>query len=359
MPPQVTVGLPVYNGERHLEGAIRSILAQSYSDFELVISDNASTDATGVICKDYALLDERIRYHRQDVNVGCRGNFHIVFGLGSGGRYFKWAGHDDRIEREYLARCVAHLEAHPEDVLCQTLLTLIDGEGNPLPDAPVPSTFDDPTPHARLRSLFEGPKTYQTLFGVWRHDALARSHLFGPWYASDRALLIEMSLFGGFAQVPEPLYVSCDHEERGDYVDDRLDWYAPERAGEPEAGYWHHLWWVTRSLATTPMSGAERLRCLAELGRRASGKTGEWLPILAREAAEVAASRARTHHTGTAETADTLDTAGAPAGSGATRDDVEDNGHVALEPGSPEATAAAATARAVPVTPPTGGAHAA
>jgi glycosyltransferase involved in cell wall biosynthesis len=302
MPPEVTVGLPVYNGEPHLEGAIRSVLAQTFTDFELVISDNASTDASGVICKDYARMDERIRYHRQDVNVGCRGNFHIVFGLGSGGRYFKWAGHDDEVEPTYLSRCVRHLDTHPGDVLCQTLLRTVDGDGRPVAGPPVPSAFEDASPHARLRALFEGPKTYQTLFGLWRRDALARSHLLGPWYASDRALLIEMSLYGGFGQVPEALYVSRDHDGRGDYVQDRLEWYVPERASEPEAGYWHHLWWVSRSLATTPMAPAERLRCAGEVVRRASGKTGEWLPILAGEAAESIASRARrlsrSRHTG-------------------------------------------------------------
>lgn len=304
MPPEVTLALPVYNGERHLEDTIRSILGQTLTDFQLVISDNASTDGTGVICKDYAELDERVTYHRQDTNLGCRGNFHAVFDLGAGTRYFKWAGHDDLIEPEYLARCVGHLDSHPGDVLCQSLVRLIDGEGREVPDAPVPSAFGGATPHERLRAFFEGPKTYQTLFGVIRRDALARTRLLGPWFASDRALLVELSLHGGFGQVPEVLFVSRDHEGRGDYVsdDDRLAWYSPERAGQAEAGYWHHMAWVTRTLATTPMPPAERVKCIGELGRRASGKVGEWAPILAREAREsigarVRAARAARHHT--------------------------------------------------------------
>ncbi len=295
MPPKVTIGLPVYNGEPHLEAALRSILRQDFSDFELVISDNASTDATGVICKDYALLDERIRYHLQPTNLGCRLNFHATFGLGSGAEYFKWAGHDDQIEPAYLSRCVSHLDSHPDDVLVQTRVRLIDGDDNEADDAPVPMTFDGATPHERLRALFGQPKTYQTIFGVHRRSVLSQSHLLGPWYAADRALLIELSLYGGFALLDEPLFISRDHEGRGDYADDVVDWYSPERAGTAEAGYWHHLWWVSRSLATTPMPPAERARCFGELGKRASGKVGEWMPILAREASTVATSRARAH----------------------------------------------------------------
>lgn len=290
MPPKVTVGLPVYNGERHLEAAIRSILAQTFTDLELVISDNASTDATGEICRDYALLDERIRYHRQDVNVGCRGNFHVVFGLGAGGEYFKWAGHDDQIEPTYLARCVAHLDAHPDDVLCTSRIRLIDGQDRELPGAPEPATFHDPAPHLRMRALFAVPATYQTIFGVIRRSTLAATRLLGPWFASDRALQIELSLHGGFGLVPDRLFVSREHEGRGDYVDDPVEWYAPERAGSPETGYWHHLWWVSRALATVPMSRVERALCTAELARRASGKASVWLPTLAREAAATAGS---------------------------------------------------------------------
>jgi glycosyltransferase involved in cell wall biosynthesis len=283
----------VYNGERHLEATIRSILGQTLTDLELVITDNASTDATHEICRDYALLDGRVRYHRQDVNVGCRGNFHLAFALGASGEYFKWAGHDDQVEPTYLARCVAHLDAHPGDVLCTSRVRMVDGDDRPVDRFPEPASFHDPSPHLRMRALFAVPATYQTIFGVIRRSTLAATHLFGPWYASDRALQIELSLQGGFGLVPDRLFVSRDHEGRGDYVDDKVAWYTPERAGSPEAGYWHHLWWVSRALATAPLSPADRALCTAELTRRASGKAGVWLPVLARQAAATATSRAR------------------------------------------------------------------
>src|SRR5690348_17890875 len=87
---KVAIGMPVWNGEKFVSEAIESILGQTYGDFELVISDNASTDATAEICRGYAKQDTRIRYFRQTKNIGAGPNHHEVFRL-SAGRYFKWA----------------------------------------------------------------------------------------------------------------------------------------------------------------------------------------------------------------------------------------------------------------------------
>ena len=103
--PRVTIGLPVYNGEDFLESALDTLLAQTYTDFELVIADNASTDRTGEICRR-AARDARVRYHRNDENVGAMRNFNRVFELARG-EYFMWAAHDDAHEPDYLRRCVS------------------------------------------------------------------------------------------------------------------------------------------------------------------------------------------------------------------------------------------------------------
>jgi glycosyltransferase involved in cell wall biosynthesis len=78
MQPTVSFGVPVYNGHRHLRETLDSLLAQTYSDFELIISDNASTDATPDICQEYASRDSRIQYHRQTENVGAPENWNFV-----------------------------------------------------------------------------------------------------------------------------------------------------------------------------------------------------------------------------------------------------------------------------------------
>jgi glycosyltransferase involved in cell wall biosynthesis len=87
--PRVSIGLPVFNGEKYLAEALDSILSQTYRDFKLIISDNASTDRTEQICREYAAKDRRIRYYRNEKNIGAPKNFNRVFELSSG-KYFRW-----------------------------------------------------------------------------------------------------------------------------------------------------------------------------------------------------------------------------------------------------------------------------
>lgn len=106
--PRVSIGLPVYNGAASLARALDALLGQSYRDFELVISDNASTDATARICADYALRDPRVRYLRQPLNIGAWCNFgHVV--TQAQGEFFMWAAHDDSWSVNWLATLVPAL----------------------------------------------------------------------------------------------------------------------------------------------------------------------------------------------------------------------------------------------------------
>src|SRR5437867_8743488 len=127
--PRVNIGMPVYNGERFLEEAIDSMLNQSFKDFELIISDNASTDRTQEICRAYLARDRRIRYFQNQTNLGATANFNRVFELSSG-EYFKLANADDLSAPDLLAKCVAVLDAHPEVVLCYPKTTIIDENGD-------------------------------------------------------------------------------------------------------------------------------------------------------------------------------------------------------------------------------------
>src|SRR5688572_7662493 len=115
--PKVSIGLPVYNGENYLSQALDSLLGQTYSDFELIISDNGSTDRTQEICRAYAIKDRRVRYFRSATNRGAAWNFNNVFALSSG-KYFKWAAHDDICAPEFLERCLEVLECDPGIVVC-------------------------------------------------------------------------------------------------------------------------------------------------------------------------------------------------------------------------------------------------
>lgn len=113
--PIVSIGLPVYNGERTVGGAIAAILSQSFADFELIVSDNASTDGTENICRAYAVSDRRVRYIRQSRNLGAAENFKFVLGQARG-RYYMWAAGDDLRTVDFLAENVRILETHPEFV---------------------------------------------------------------------------------------------------------------------------------------------------------------------------------------------------------------------------------------------------
>ena len=139
--PPVTIGLPVYNGQDHVRAAVESILAQTYTDLELLVCDNASTDATGDIIAELAAQDARIRYHRNPKNIGLIGNFNLAYRL-SRSPYFKWAAVDDLCAPTLLEKCVAVLDADPGVVLCHSRTDIIGANGSVL----------YPHPHDGLRT---------------------------------------------------------------------------------------------------------------------------------------------------------------------------------------------------------------
>jgi len=112
----VTIGLPVFNGEAFLRRAVDSILAQTYADFELLISDNCSTDGTAGICQSHLLAHQRVRYLRQPENIGAAKNYNKLVALSSS-KYFKWAAHDDVMAPRFLEECLRALEQDPGVVL--------------------------------------------------------------------------------------------------------------------------------------------------------------------------------------------------------------------------------------------------
>jgi glycosyltransferase involved in cell wall biosynthesis len=127
--PLITVGLPVYNGAPTIGATIESVLAQTVTDFELIISDNASTDSTAAICEEYASRDKRIRLIRNPKNIGGADNYNQLVGMATG-RYFNWIPADDVILPRFLDACIAALEANPKAALAYTRAAMIDAEGN-------------------------------------------------------------------------------------------------------------------------------------------------------------------------------------------------------------------------------------
>ena len=126
--PRLTIGLPVYNGEKYVAESLEALLGQSFTDFELIISDNASTDSTGDICRRYEKQDSRVRYFRQPQNIGLAPNCNFVVGQARGELY-KWASNDDLYARDLLESCVDALDKYPEVVLAHSWTAKVDGSG--------------------------------------------------------------------------------------------------------------------------------------------------------------------------------------------------------------------------------------
>ncbi|MEC4684612.1 MAG: glycosyltransferase [Nitrospirota bacterium] len=202
----VSIGMPVYNGERFIRKALDSLLDQDYENFELIISDNASTDATEEICLDYVSIDTRIRYYRNEYNLGSVENFNRVFDLSSG-KYFMWAGGHDGWAPTFISSCVVDLENDPQAVLCYSQTIYMDLEDNPLyimPDR-IDTRFLESAAE-RLKYVLQKLYWCNMIYGVIRSDVLRQTGLFRNVIGPDTVLIAELSLAGTFIQVAEPLY---------------------------------------------------------------------------------------------------------------------------------------------------------
>jgi len=222
--PLVSIGLPVYNAERYIEQAVDSILAQTFTDFELIISDNASTDRTEEICRSYASKDKRIRCFRNEVNLGAARNFNRTVEL-AGGEYFRWAADDDLIEPEYLSQCVEVLQSRPDVLVCHTKLRIIDEHGKAVMDYDDLLHFESDSPHKRFHDyLFRPARMWSAVFGLIRIDEFRKTCLLGGYPCSDQPLVGEMVLRGKVYQLPERLFIRRRHPNQS--------WQANKKAKE-------------------------------------------------------------------------------------------------------------------------------
>jgi glycosyltransferase involved in cell wall biosynthesis len=229
--PKVSVGLAVFNGEKYLREAIDSILAQTFTDFELIISDNASTDRTAKICREYAIKDSRLRYYRNSVNIGGVNNENRTFDL-SRGKYFHWAAHDDFFAPEFLTKCVEVLDRNPSVVLCYPLIVSIDEHGNAMGTKSF-GRGTSKSPSERFRSLATIYHANEASYGLMRADILRENQLRQKNYTdSDRTFISALSLYGEFYEVPEPLFFKRFHSKNtypgGLYRYARGVWFNPE-----------------------------------------------------------------------------------------------------------------------------------
>lgn len=290
--PRVSVGLPVYNGEQFLAAALDSLLAQTFTDFELIISDNGSTDQTEEICRAYAARDQRIRYYRSTNNHGGAWNFRRAFEL-STGEYFRWHSHDDTCAPTLLQACVEVLDRMPAVVLCYPRTTIINEHGQKVQD------YNDGL-NLREHSAYERYKHYHyrfqdrghvacnVQFGLMRREVLARTPLLGAYVSSDKNLIGELALRGEFYEVPEHLFFRRDHPQVTiralPTARERIGWYNPAKKGKRSYPRTRRLFEHLKSVTRVPMRWDEKLRCYLLVGRYVSWQVPKTLKRLRKRA---------------------------------------------------------------------------
>ncbi|MCA9888051.1 MAG: glycosyltransferase family 2 protein [Anaerolineae bacterium] len=299
--PRVSIGMPVYNGAQYLERALDTLLAQTFTDFEIVITDNCSTDNTQEICERYAAQDDRVKYHRNETNIGASRNYNRCYDLAIG-EYFKWAAHDDEHAPTYLEKTVALLDTHPDAVLAHSYTDIIDRNSNviPVPDNVLNLMVKDPdggemrvgveysdrhvdsdSVSERYQGILLQTSWCYDIFGLMRRNALANTNLQESFYRTDKVLLAEMVLQGKFLHVPERLFLNRRHAKQSGNIKtakEREAWNNPSAAKHHPIPQWLCMKGYTRAMWKTSMSRTERARCVSILARYATDMKS-WLTL--------------------------------------------------------------------------------
>jgi glycosyltransferase involved in cell wall biosynthesis len=270
---RVSIGLPVYNGEQFVADAVESVLAQKFDDFELVISDNGSTDGTPAICESYARRDARVTYLAQEANRGASWNFNHVFERTSG-ELFVWLAHDDVWTPDFLQACVDELDADASAVLAFSGVSNIDERGSLLRTRTFDMRTSSPLVHERLWDVLMVWHDCLPVFGVIRRDALRSTSLIRPYASGDHLLLAELSVLGKFRFTNELLFLSRLHAGQSIqafniWVDHYAysEWF--EQSGTRSTSF--PQWRLLRDLVTivrrASVGRVDRVRCYGAVGR--------------------------------------------------------------------------------------------
>jgi glycosyltransferase involved in cell wall biosynthesis len=274
--PLVSIGLPVYNGENFVAEAIQCVLDQTFSNWELIICDNGSTDRTATICRDYADHDDRIRVYQNERNMGLAFNFNEAFRL-SRGRYFKWITHDDLFMPGLLESCIDELEKDQRVVMVFPMICYVDASGRRLRGQNSELSILGPTAESRVHKLMalemQSTDVFWSLYGLVRSDVLRETGLMGLYNGSDQVLLLEFALRGCLKQIGKELFLRREHRLA---ATSRGGWTFRERAKFVNANdkrrlvfpYCRMLKEHLNCILTSSMPFWARLRCTAVVLKR-------------------------------------------------------------------------------------------
>jgi glycosyltransferase involved in cell wall biosynthesis len=267
---RVSIGMPVYNGERYIAETLDSLLAQTYENFELIICDNASQDRTEEICHSYAAKEPRIRYIRNSTNLGAAANYRLCFELSSG-EYFRWANCDDLFAPTSLARCVEVLDRERSSVLTYPKTKLIDDRGQIISDYEDGLHLQSGRISERFIKLSLELGLVNAIYGLIRADVLKKTALIGNFIAADKALLAELTLYGKFWEIPEFLFYRRFHPGASSSfksIEQFQEFFDPTTRGRVPFTQWRHLCANYRAVLRAPIENDDKWRVVVFLMRK-------------------------------------------------------------------------------------------
>ena len=272
--PLVTIGIPVFQGENYLEETLESARAQDYPHLEIVVADNASTDATPDIVARHVAEDPRIRVTTNSENLGAAENYNVAF-RHSLGDYFAWNAHDDIASPDFISEGVKALESDPDAVVAVAHFFRVDERGAKLEELPVPEAFGSPDPAVRFRAAARSNPEI-LVFSLLRTSAVNATRLHGHFTGSDRNLISELMLHGHAVETEAEFYLR-DHADRSvhrlgagksRWSHPREEWFAGARGGEVVFPNWRRLGWYFDAVSRTRGLGpVDRIRCYGAIFR--------------------------------------------------------------------------------------------
>lgn len=267
--PLISIGVPAFNAEATIGFTLEGLLAQSFGHFELIVSDNASTDATRDVVEDYRLRDARIRYERQPINIGASRNQSLVVRR-SRGEFFKWSSSSDWCAPTFLERCLDSLLAHDDTVLVAPRTRLFQGSPTTSQDYASDIEILDDTPSARLARVAATLALNNAMNGLIRMSALRHTRLVEPYLSADVVLMGHLALLGKFRLLDERLFYRRMEVATATALQDatavRLFNYPQLGVRTLFQGSKRQVGWV-RAALSAPMPIGERLRSLKHVAR--------------------------------------------------------------------------------------------
>ncbi len=293
--PYVSIGMPVFNGERFVSRAIGTLLEQEFENFELIVSDNHSTDGTEEIVRQAMSRDRRIRYERHERNRGASFNFNRLLQLcDPGARYVKWAACDDEHGPKYLTRTVELLDDDPTAALSHCATADIDEEGYilRLRHQPLELLASD-HPADRVRQLATLRHECFGAFGLMPRPVACATRGLGPFADADNVLLVEIALRGRMIYTDEVLFFRRQHSDRSmaafAHARDRIAWFNPDRGGAITLPKWRVGRELLRAIAEAPLTSADRVACYRAMSVFAENNWQTLIKNLARSSVDALA----------------------------------------------------------------------